>query len=122
MSAVSIADAWPSWGEPFTVEDLDRMPDDGRRYELIDGMLIVSPAPNMGHQRVIIVLGSLLEQACPENLVVFADIGVRIGESSALEPDVVVARVADAEGVWLGRPRGLGLAGVSALSVLRAVN
>ena len=45
MSAVSIADAWPSWGEPFTVEDLDRMPDDGRRYELIDGMLIVSPGP-----------------------------------------------------------------------------
>ena len=48
MSAVSIADAWPSWGEPFTVEDLDRMPDDGRRYELIDGMLIVSPAPQHG--------------------------------------------------------------------------
>src|ERR1700684_850290 len=103
MSAVSIADAWPSWGEPFTVEDLDRMPDDGRRYELIDGMLIVSPAPNMGHQRVIIVLGSLLEQACPENLVVFADIGVRIAENSALEPDVVVARVADAEGVRVCR-------------------
>jgi hypothetical protein len=40
---VSIADAWPRWGEPFTVDDLDRMPDDGRRYELIDGMLIVSP-------------------------------------------------------------------------------
>jgi hypothetical protein len=58
--------------------------------------MIVSPAPNMGHQRVILVLGSLLEQACPENLVVFADIGVRLAENSALEPDVVVARVADA--------------------------
>jgi Uma2 family endonuclease len=52
MSAVSITDIWPQWDEPFTVEDLDRMPDDGRRYELIDGMLIVSPAPNLGHQRV----------------------------------------------------------------------
>jgi hypothetical protein len=45
MSAVTIAEAWPKPGEPFTVDDLERMPDDGRRYELIDGMLIVSPAP-----------------------------------------------------------------------------
>jgi Uma2 family endonuclease len=122
MSAVSIADAWPGWGEPFTVEDLDRMPDDGRRYELIDGMLIVSPAPNMGHQRVIIVLGSVLEQACPENLVVFADIGVRIAENSALEPDVVVARVADAEGVRLARPPVLVVEVLSPDSVLRDLN
>jgi hypothetical protein len=52
MSAVTIAEAWPKPGEPFTVDDLERMPDDGRRYELIDGMLIVSPAPAMPHQRV----------------------------------------------------------------------
>lgn len=30
-------------GRPFTVDDLETMPDDGNRYELIDGMLIVSP-------------------------------------------------------------------------------
>jgi Uma2 family endonuclease len=122
MGAVSIADAWPSWGEPFTVDDLDRMPDDGRRYELIDGMLMVSPAPNMGHQRVIIVLGSLLDQACPEDLVVFADIGVRTAQNSALEPDVVVARVADAEGVRLARPPVLVVEVLSPHSVLRDLN
>ena len=38
MSAVSIAKAWPKRGEPFTVDDLERMPADGRRYELVDGM------------------------------------------------------------------------------------
>jgi hypothetical protein len=75
MSAVTIAEAWPKPGEPFTVDDLERMPDDGRRYELIDGMLIVSPAPNMGHQRVVVVLASLLEQACPDDLVVVAGVG-----------------------------------------------
>ena len=78
MSVVNIAEAWPEPGAPFTVEDLDRMPDDGHRYELIDGMLIVSPAPGLPHQRVALVLGTLLEQACPEHLVVFADVGVRI--------------------------------------------
>ena len=122
MSAVTIAEAWPRPGEPFTVDDLERMPDDGHRYELIDGMLIVSPAPNMGHQRVIIVLGSLLEQACPEDMVVFADVGVRIAEKSALEPDVVVARVADAEGVRLTRPPMLVAEVLSPDSMLRDLN
>ena len=30
-------------GRPFTVQDLEGMPDDGNRYELIDGMLFVMP-------------------------------------------------------------------------------
>ncbi len=29
MSAVTIAEAWPNPGEPFTVDDLEKMPDDG---------------------------------------------------------------------------------------------
>ena len=32
MSVVSIVEAWPSPGKPFTVAELDRMPDDGHRY------------------------------------------------------------------------------------------
>jgi hypothetical protein len=32
MSVVTIAEAWPAAGQPFTVAELDRMPDDGRRY------------------------------------------------------------------------------------------
>ncbi len=38
---------------PFTVDDLEGMPDDGNRYELIDGTLIVSPAPGRRHQTVV---------------------------------------------------------------------
>jgi hypothetical protein len=45
MVAMTTAEPWPAAGELFTVDDLDRMPDDGRRYELVDGVLIVSPAP-----------------------------------------------------------------------------
>jgi hypothetical protein len=33
MSVVTIAEAWPAAGRPFTVAELDRMPDDGRRYD-----------------------------------------------------------------------------------------
>ena len=42
-----------SWGEPLTEDDLAEMPDDGHRYELIDGVLIVSPSPNLAHQRCV---------------------------------------------------------------------
>lgn len=119
---MTIAEAWPKPGQPFTVDDLDRMPDDGHRYELIDGMLIVSPAPNLGHQRVAVVLASLLEQACPEHLVVFADVGVRIAANSTLEPDIVVAQLADTEAVRLTRPPLLVAEVLSLDSTLRDLN
>ena len=38
----------PVRDDGFTVDDLDEMPDDGRRYELVDGVLLVSPAPPLG--------------------------------------------------------------------------
>ena len=43
MSATTINEAWPDFGRAFTVAELDRMPADGRRYELLDGALVVSP-------------------------------------------------------------------------------
>lgn len=88
---MTIADAWPKPGEPFTVSDLDRMPDDGHRYELLDGTLIVSPAPGPSNQHVAAVLRHLLELACPEELIVLPSASVRIGTRGAFQPDVVVA-------------------------------
>ena len=122
MKVVTITDAWPKPGEPFTVSDLDRMPDDGHRYELLDGTLIVSPAPGLPHQRVAAVLVALLEFACPENLVVFPNVGVRIGARSALEPDAVVARPSDVSGVRLTRPPLLVAEILSPDSALRDLN
>ena len=87
MGTVTIAEAWPEHGEGFTIADLDRMPDDGHRYELLDGTLIVSPAPGLPHQRVAIVLAMLLEHACPEDLIVFPNVNVRLEEATALEPE-----------------------------------
>src|SRR5487761_1412833 len=92
MSTVTIAEAWPAPGLPFTVEDLDRMPDDGHRYELLDGTLIVSPAPGLPHQGVVAMLIHILQLACPRELIVFPNVGVQMAPASALEPDVVVAR------------------------------
>jgi Uma2 family endonuclease len=101
METVTIAEAWPQYGREFTIEDLDRMPDDGHRYELLDGTLIVSPAPGLPHQRVAVVLTHILELACPDDLVVFPNVNVRFAAASALEPDAVVARPPDVSGARL---------------------
>jgi hypothetical protein len=51
--------AWPVQGE-WTYEDYLRLPDDGRRYEVIRGRLYVTPAPNFDHQFLVTQLGRLL--------------------------------------------------------------
>jgi Uma2 family endonuclease len=122
METVTITEAWPGYGEGFTIDDLDRMPDDGHRYELLDGTLIVSPAPGMPHQRVAIVLAMLLEQACPEDIVVFPNINVRFDTATALEPDVVVARPTDPGGARLVDPPLLAVEVLSPDSALRDLN
>ena len=50
---------------PLTVDDLEAMPDDGHRYELLDGVLIVSPAPRPLHQRMAFRLAMLLDGLAP---------------------------------------------------------
>jgi Uma2 family endonuclease len=76
----------------FTVDDLDRMPDDGRRYELVDGVLIVSPAPQVPHQLVLAELIVLLHGACPPGLYVVPGPGARMSVDTELIPDLVVIR------------------------------
>ena len=68
------------------------MPDDGQRYELLDGALVVSPGPGLPHQLATAMLCHALELACPEDLVVFLSAGVELGVPGALGPDAVVAR------------------------------
>jgi Uma2 family endonuclease len=78
---------------PFTVHDLEGMPDDGRRYELVDGELLVSPAPGLRHQTVALRLYRLLDDACPDDLYVLAaPFAVRTDVSNEVQPDVLVAR------------------------------
>lgn len=104
MSVVSIAEAWPAVGRPFTVDDLDRMPDDGRRYELVDGVLIVSPAPTNRHQYVLSELLFTLRQVCPADLVAMIGPGVMMSGSTELIPDLVVTHVDNLAGAKLGVP------------------
>jgi Uma2 family endonuclease len=50
----------PAQGE-WTYEDYCRLPDDGWRYEVLRGVLHVTPAPSWKHQRAVLRLGVLAE-------------------------------------------------------------
>lgn len=73
-------------GRPFTVADLDRMPDDGHRYELLDGALVVSPRPTNPHQEVAMELAVRLRSACPRDLRVIPEPAVQLAATTEFAP------------------------------------
>lgn len=87
---------------PYTVYDLPNMPDDGNRYEVFDGQLIVSPSPEGLHQRISRHIANMLAAAAPPELDVIEGIAVRCGEDGrGPVPDVVVTSVDAADAGWL---------------------
>ena len=85
------------FGRPLTVADLETTPDDGHRYELLDGTLLVSPAPSWSHQDVVGNTYVALRAACtPGYRVLLAPFAVTFGtRDTELQPDVLVARYGD---------------------------
>ncbi|QOR71483.1 Uma2 family endonuclease [Ruania alkalisoli] len=80
-------------GRPLTRADLDALdPDDGHRYELIDGVLIVSPAPRHIHQRALGNLHLVLRAAATDAVeVLFAPFDVALADDTVMQPDLLVA-------------------------------
>jgi Uma2 family endonuclease len=80
------------FGRPLTRADLEDLPDDGHRYELIDGVLIVSPGPELPHQDMVGNLHLLLRAGCPAHLkVILAPFAVALSEDTEVQPDLLVA-------------------------------
>lgn len=87
----------PRTGEEWTVDDLDTLPDDGLQYELLDGLLLVTPAPSLAHQRASKRLLMLLDAACPPGFEAFhAPLDWRPDPRTSLQPDLLVIRNEDA--------------------------
>jgi Uma2 family endonuclease len=93
------------WGAPLTYADLEGMPDDGHRYELVDGVLVVTPAPGTAHQRCVARLVTLLMGAAgADHDVLCAPYDYLVGPTTLLQPDVLVARREDLGEARLERP------------------
>ncbi|HKA67501.1 MAG TPA: Uma2 family endonuclease [Actinomycetes bacterium] len=91
-------DLWPL-DRLLTVDDLDVLHDDGLRYELWDGVLLVSPPPVNWHQELEHRLRATTARRLSPDWVARTQVGVQFGSRSRLlVPDLIVTRAE----VWHG--------------------
>lgn len=76
----------------YTVDDLERFPEDGNRYELLDGVLLVTPAPRVAHQGVASRLAAAASSALQltNHAWVMSPGAVVSMPRTQLQPDVLV--------------------------------
>lgn len=76
----------------LTYEDYCLLPNDGKRYEIVEGELLVTPAPLTRHQKVVLNLGSaLLDFTRKHDLgdVYVAPVDVVLSPHDVVEPDIL---------------------------------
>jgi Uma2 family endonuclease len=76
----------------LTYRDYEALPDDGRRYEILDGELSVTPSAVPRHQRVSSALNSILKaHVVSRGLgeVLYAPIDVILADTTIVQPDLV---------------------------------
>jgi Uma2 family endonuclease len=77
----------------YTHADLLVMPEDGKRREIIEGDLFVTPSPISNHQRILAELvGAFRDylKANPVGEVLFAPLDVILSDHDVLEPDLLL--------------------------------
>ena len=86
------AESWPEQGQ-WTFEDWLRLPDDGFRYELIQGELLMSPPPSIEHQNAVSSLLAEMRLFARKHylgLVLTSPVGVRSPQwKGVLQPDIL---------------------------------
>jgi Uma2 family endonuclease len=104
MVAMTAADPWQYPDRLLTVDDLEDLPDDDLRYELDDGILIVSPPPITIHGFALARLTHILMSACPDHLVVLEGAGVTMSRFQYRVPDLTIGPVECLESRSLEEP------------------
>jgi Uma2 family endonuclease len=87
----------PTAGTRWTAAMVRELPDDGRRYELVDGRLLVTPSPRGLHQVAVGELHVLLHgflSATGFAHVLGSPADLSLGEDEVLQPDLFVYRTA----------------------------
>jgi len=103
----------------MTYAQYSELPDDGLRYELIDGELYMSPAPNTRHQdvlgRLFLAIASRLANE-GGGRVFFAPFEVHLFGKDAVQPDLIFVSDADSEVVTEAKISGVPTLVVEVLS------
>jgi Uma2 family endonuclease len=95
--------------EKWTADDLDRLPDDGNKYKIVNERLLVTPAPSLRHEVVLNALADRLRAYVRANGVgqVFTRNDLRFDGRNRVDPDLSVVRVPLPPGdmTWHSAPR-----------------
>jgi Uma2 family endonuclease len=88
-------DPFPEWFYPgpqggWTADDMDRLPPDAPRMELIDGALVVRHPQTSFHSQVMRQLANAIEDAVPPHLLVSIRMTITLDRRQRPEPDIVV--------------------------------
>lgn len=87
--------AMPALLDPYwTAADVRALPEDGKRYECIDGELLVTPAPRLLHQRAVAELAALLRDYVVAGNVgelLHAPADLELEPGTLVQPDLFVA-------------------------------
>ena len=90
---------WAAPDGPWTEPDLHLFPQDGHRYEIVDGALHVTPPLDRAHEAVAAALVGTLRSAAPDGWWVCDRLGIAAGASNLI-PDVAVLRPRSSGAVW----------------------
>lgn len=75
----------------LTVDDYLALPEDGRHYQLIDGELVMAPAPLRYHQKILVRLSHLILDFLhhhPQGELYFAPFDVHLDKNNIFQPDL----------------------------------
>lgn len=86
---------------------IEAIPDDGNRYEILHGELLVTPLPSTGHQRIAMRLSILTVLWCRAHTgwTVLAPSGVHVSDTTWLEPDLAAYAAPESDNLsWREMP------------------
>jgi Uma2 family endonuclease len=90
---------WTAPDDRWTEPDLHLFPQDGHRYEIVDGSLHVTPPLDGPHESFVRAGGTTLRGAAPEGWWVCARLGIEFGGCN-LVPAVTVLRPESSGAIW----------------------
>ena len=88
----------PDLARTWTREEVLDLPEDGHRYELVDGELLVTPAPRLIHQVAVDELRDLVKSYVQRHrlgAVFAAPADLDLGSGQLVQPDLFVSRLVD---------------------------
>ena len=90
----------------WTLADLRTLPDDGNTYELIDGELLVTPAPSTQHEEMAALLAEIMQPYVVRESLgrVYRPRAVLQRPDEQAEPDLMIRRPIPRGASWLDAP------------------